>query len=90
MSYLTVYTDDVLNTTNNETDFPELKGVYEEVFDIKVQERSILKYPNLRIYKSPFGFSVDNTDQITELVNECFLTEVFRNFDTTFRKKSTY
>ena len=43
VSYLTSYTGDVLNTTNNETLFPELKIFFEEHFDIKVQERSVLK-----------------------------------------------
>ena len=37
VSYLTVYTDDVLNTSNNETPLPELRRVSEEDFDIKVQ-----------------------------------------------------
>ena len=50
VSYLTVPTDDVLNTTNNETSFPELKIVFKEHFDMKVQEGSVLKYLNLRIY----------------------------------------
>ena len=50
VSYLTVSADDFINTTNNETEFPELKRVFEEHFDMKVQELSILKYPNLRIF----------------------------------------
>ena len=37
VSYLTVSTDDVLNTTNNEKAFPELKRVFKEHFDMKVQ-----------------------------------------------------
>ena len=32
VSYLTVSTDDVLNTTNNETEFPELTGFFKEHF----------------------------------------------------------
>ena len=44
VSYLMVYTDDDLNTTNNETYFPELRRVSEEAFEIKPQERSVLKY----------------------------------------------
>ena len=32
VSYLTVSTDGVLNTTNNETEFPELRIVFEESF----------------------------------------------------------
>ena len=32
VSYLTVSTDDVLNTTNNETSFPELTIVFKEHF----------------------------------------------------------
>ena len=38
VSYLTVYTDDVLENTNNKTEFPGLRRVFEEYFDIKVQE----------------------------------------------------
>ena len=51
---------------------------------MKVQEGSVLKYLNLRIFQSPLGFSVDQTDHIMELVNECFSTEKFRKFDTPF------
>ena len=69
MSYITVSTDDVINTTNNETSFTELRRVFEEDFEMKVQEGSVLKYLNLRISQSPLGFSVDHTDHITELVN---------------------
>ena len=32
VSYLTVSTDDVLNTTNNENEFPELTRVFKEHF----------------------------------------------------------
>ena len=67
--YLIVYTDDVLNTTNNETEFTELTIVSEEQFEMKVQEVSVLKYLNLRIFQSPLGFSVDQTDHIMELLN---------------------
>ena len=49
-SYLTVYTDDVLRNTNNETVFSELTKVFEEYFEIKPQEVSVLKYSNLRIF----------------------------------------
>ena len=38
-----VSTDDVLNTTNNETEFPEITIFFEEYFDIKVQFLSVLK-----------------------------------------------
>ena len=37
VSYITVSTDDVLNTTNNENLFPELKRVLKENFEMKVQ-----------------------------------------------------
>ena len=49
VSYLTVYTDDVLNTTNNETTFTELRRVSEDAFEIKSQERYVLKYLNFLI-----------------------------------------
>ena len=42
--------DVVLNTNNNnETYFPELRNMFEESFEIKFQEGSVLKYIN-------FGF----------------------------------
>ena len=47
VSYLTVSTDDVLDTTNNETAFTELRIFFEEYFEITVQEGSVLKYLNL-------------------------------------------
>ena len=43
VSYLTLSTDDVLNTTNNENAFPELTRVFEEHFEMKVQEVSVLR-----------------------------------------------
>ena len=49
MSYITVYTDDVLNNNNNETAFTELARAFEEAFEIKVHEVSLLKYPNFRV-----------------------------------------
>ena len=41
VSYLTVSTDNVLNTTNNENAFPELTRVLKEHFDMNVQEGSV-------------------------------------------------
>ena len=84
VSYLTVSTYDVLNNINNDTAFPELKRVFEEDFDIKVQEVSFLKYLKLRICQSPLGFSVDQIDLIMELVNEWFPDGKFRKVDTNF------
>ena len=60
---------DALNTTNNETFFPELIIFFEEDFEIKVQEGSVLEYLNLRVFQYPLGFSVDHTYHIIELVN---------------------
>ena len=48
----------------------------------------MLKYLNLRIFWSPLGFNVNQTDRIMELVNECFLTEKLRKVDTYFRVDS--
>ena len=50
VSYLTVSMVGVLNTTNNDIAFPELTIVFEEHFEIKVQEEYVLKYLNLRIF----------------------------------------
>ena len=56
---------------------------------MKVQEESVLKSLNLRIFQSPHGSSVDQTDHIRELANEWFPTGNFRKFDTPFRTEST-
>ena len=57
---------------------------------MKFQEGSVFKYLPFRNFQSPLGFSVDQTYQIMELVNEWFPTGKFRNFDTPFRTDSTY
>ena len=90
VSYLTVSTDEVLNTTNNENSFPELTRVFKEHFEMKVQEGSVLKYLNFRICQSPHGLSIDHTDHIMELVNGWFPTRKFINVDTPFRTDSSY
>ena len=90
VSYLTVSTDDVLNTTNNENALPELKIVFKEHFEIKVQEGSYLKYLIFWICQSPLGFSIDQTNHIMELVNEWFPTGKFRNVYTPFWIDSSY
>ena len=90
MLHLKVSTDDVINTTNNETSFPELRRFFEEAFKIKFQEGYVLKYLNLRILQSPLDLSVDQNINIMELVNEWFPTEIFIKLDTTFRTKFTH
>ena len=74
MSHITVSTDDILYFTNKDTEFTELTRVFEENFDMKFQEGSVLKYLNLRICQSPLGFSVDQTYPFMELVNEWYPT----------------
>ena len=69
VSYLTVSTNDVLNTNNNENAFPELTRVCEEHFEMKLQEESVFKYLFVLVCQSPLGFSIDQTDHIMELVN---------------------
>ena len=90
VSLLIVSTDDFLNTTNKNTEFPEITRVFEEHFDKKVQEGSVLKYLNFQTFQSPLGFSVDQTDQIMELVNEWFPTGKFRKVDAHFSTDSKY
>ena len=90
MSYLTVSTDDVLNTNNNNTAFTELPRAFKEHFDMKLQEVSVLKYLNDWICHYPLGFSVDQTDHIMELVNEWSPTEKFRKVDSPFRTYYVY
>ena len=69
VSYITVSNDDVINTNNNDTVFPELRRVFEEYFDLKFQEGNVLKCLYFLICHYPLGFSVDQNDQIMELVN---------------------
>ena len=94
VSYITVSTDDVLNTTNNENKFPELTIFLKEHFEMKIQEVSALKYLNFRIFQSPFGFSIDQTDHIMELLNEWFpnviLETLIHLFGKTIHMKRNY
>ena len=46
VSYHTVSNDDVINTNTNDIAFPELRRVFEESFEMKIQEVSVLKYLN--------------------------------------------
>ena len=64
MYYPTVSTDDVINTNNNETSFTEPRRVFEEDFEIKVQEGSVLNYLDFRVFQSRLVFSVDQTEHI--------------------------
>ena len=57
---------------------------------MKAQEGSVLKYLYFQVFQSPLGFSVDHTDHIMELVNECFPTGKFIKVDTPLRTYSTY
>ena len=90
VSYLAVSTDYVLNTTTNEKSFPDLTRFFKEHFEIKVQEGSVIKYLNFRIFQSTLGFSIDQNDNIMKLVNEWFPTGKFRNVDTPFWTESSY
>ena len=87
---MTFSTYDILSTTNNETSFTELRIFVEEAFEIKLQERSVLKYLNLRIFQSYLGFSVDQTDHTMELVNEWLPTGKFRKVNTPFSTDHIY
>ena len=89
VSYLTVYTDGIFNTTNNDTAFPEPQRFSKESFEIKFQKGYIFKYLNFRVCRYPLGFSVDQTGRIMELVNKYFPTGTFRKCDTPFRKYYT-
>ena len=90
MSYFTVSADDVLNNTNKETAFTELKKVLESEFEIKFWKLSVPKYSDFRIFQYPLGFSVDRTDQIMDLVNELSPTGKFRKVDAKFWTDLTY
>ena len=57
---------------------------------MKVQEGYVLKYLNLRVFQSPIGSSVDQTDHIMELVNAWFPTGKFRKVDIPLWTDSTY
>ena len=84
LSYLTVYIGDVLSNTNIDTGFYNNIKLSQEALQIKVKELSVLKYLNFRILQSTLGFSIDQTDHIMKLVNECFLAGKFWKIDTPF------
>ena len=66
VSYLKISSGYIINTTNNETEFTELRRVLEEYFETKVQQGSLIKYLNSRVFQSPLGFIVEQTYQIME------------------------
>ena len=90
VSYITVFTDYVLNTTTNETEFTELRRVFKEYFELRFQEGYILKYPNFGVCHYPLCFGVGQTDHIIEIVMKQFPTVKVRKVDTPFSKDSTY
>ena len=51
------------------TVFLELIRVFEDQFEMTVLEGIVLKYSIFRICQSPLGFSVGQTNNITELAN---------------------
>ena len=63
-----------MNITDNGIEFTELTRVFEEQFEMKFQERYVLKYLNLIIFQHPLGFIADHNNTITEVVNEWFPT----------------
>ena len=51
------------------TSFIELKKIFEDGFDIKIQEGSVLKYLNFCTSKYQVGFIIDQTYHIMVLVH---------------------
>ena len=49
VSYITVYTDNLMDTTNNVIAYTELRRGFEEIFEIKFQEVYVIKYLNFQI-----------------------------------------
>ena len=90
VSYIIVSTDDVLKNTYNDKVLPELRRFFEEAFEMKFQEGSVLKYLNYLIFQYPLGFSIYQIDHIMELVNEWLPTGKVIKVNTYFRKYSTY
>ena len=88
VSYIKVSTDDVINTTDKEKSFPGIARLFEEQFEVKYQEGTVIKYLNFQFFQSNLGFSVDHTDYIMELVNAFFPTGIYITFDTPFRTHS--
>ena len=57
---------------------------------MKLQKGSFIKYLNFRICQSLLGFSVDQTDQVMELLNEWFPIGKLKKIDAPFWKDSVY
>ena len=64
--------------------------MFEKLFDIKVQEGSVIKYPNVQIYQYPIWFRIGQTDHVIELVNKWSPTGKFRRVNTHFQTAFTY
>ena len=84
VSYITVYTDNVVSTTNNKKEFSEPIRVFGEDIHIKSQEGYVFKYLNFWILQYLVGFNIYQTYLITELVKKWFLAGKIRNVDTFF------
>ena len=66
-----------MNNSNNQTEFSELRNVFEEKIEIKVQKVSLLKNMDFWISQYPLELSIDQTDHIMDLVNKQFPTGSF-------------
>ena len=88
--FFTVSTDDLINNTNNDSAFTETKKIFEEAFEIKIQEGSVIRYLKIRIYLSPLGVSIYQTYNIMDLVNGWLLYGEFINLDTPYQEDYTY
>ena len=69
MSYPKVSNDDGLNTTNNETEFSELRRVFDEDSYIKPQEGYVIEDLSFWVFQSPLGFNINKSDHIMKLEN---------------------
>ena len=66
---LAVQTDDLLVASNSTHLKDEVLNTFLTAFNITTQDDSILKYLNFRIIQSKHGVSIDQKDDIIELIN---------------------
>jgi hypothetical protein len=66
--YLALATDDVLFLSKTRTPFLFLRTELDKLFDLTVNEGSVLKFLNLRIVQSPAGISFDQTNHIRSVL----------------------
>jgi hypothetical protein len=68
-------TDNFILLISSQALFLSLKTGLEKLFELTLQEGSILRFLNLRIIQSPYGISIDQTDHLVDSIIEPYFKD---------------